>query len=57
MDTTRQSYLHDDRVYVADWRDESFSYLCETLKKMEQEQEERFLKKALKKAKKALKKV
>lgn len=43
-----------NNVYFADWRDESFSHLCKSIEKIEQEEEERFLKKALKKAKKAL---
>ena len=55
--TDKVKIVHDsDRVYVADWRDESFSDLCKTLEKTEQEAEERFLKKALKKATKSLKK-
>ena len=38
--TDKVKIIHEsDRVYFADWRDESFSQLCETLEKIEEEEE------------------
>jgi len=35
--------VHDDNVYFADWRNESFSQLCETLEETEKEEEKKYL--------------